>query len=183
MLDGVYRDGAPTSVEVGAPTDDELQALLQKIITKLMKLLSRRGVLEEDMGQTYLAEPDAESDEARMLRSLQAAAVTLQAAPGQWPGPSPGTNSPLDCLRPGSAYRIAFGPRGGQKVLTPRRCDTARGHGAPACVCRHRRFQPACRGAGRSTSPQAAGATVPLHHPASACRRTGAAQRGPGRWS
>ena len=120
MLDGVYRDGAPTSVEVGAPTDDELHALLQKIITKLMKLLSRRGVLEEDMGQTYLAEPDAESDEARMLRSLQAAAVTLQAAPGQWPGPSPGTNSPLDCLCPGSAYRIAFGPRAGQKMLTLR---------------------------------------------------------------
>jgi len=44
--------------------------------------------------------------------------VALQAAPGQWPGPSPGTNSPLDCLCPGSAYRIAFGPRAGQKVLT-----------------------------------------------------------------
>jgi hypothetical protein len=27
----------------------------------------------------------------------------LQAAPGQWPGPSPGTDSPLDCLCPGSA--------------------------------------------------------------------------------
>jgi hypothetical protein len=27
----------------------------------------------------------------------------LQAAPGQWPGPSPGTNSPLDCLCLGSA--------------------------------------------------------------------------------
>ena len=27
----------------------------------------------------------------------------LQAAPGQWLGPSPGTNSPLDCLCPGSA--------------------------------------------------------------------------------
>ncbi len=44
--------------------------------------------------------------------------MALQAAPGQWPGPSPGTNSPLDCLRPDSAYRIAFGPRAGQKVLT-----------------------------------------------------------------
>jgi len=44
--------------------------------------------------------------------------VALQAAPGQRPGPSPGTNSPQDCLRPGSAYRIAFGPRAGQKVLT-----------------------------------------------------------------
>ena len=27
----------------------------------------------------------------------------LQAAPGQWPGPSPGISSPLDCLCPGSA--------------------------------------------------------------------------------
>ena len=29
--------------------------------------------------------------------------AALQAAPGQWPGPSPGTNSPLDCLCSGSA--------------------------------------------------------------------------------
>jgi hypothetical protein len=86
-----------------APTDDELYALLQTLITRLMKLLMRRGVLVEDMGQTYLAEPDADADEARTLRPLQAAAVT---------------------------YRIAFGPRAGQ---------------------RHRRFRPACRGAGRST--------------------------------
>jgi hypothetical protein len=45
------------------------------------------------MGQTYLAEPDADGDEARTLRALQAAAVT---------------------------YRIAFGPRAGQKLLTLR---------------------------------------------------------------
>jgi hypothetical protein len=50
-------------------------------------------VLVEDMGQTYLAEPDADGEEARTLRPLQAAAVT---------------------------YRIAFGPRAGQKVLTLR---------------------------------------------------------------
>lgn len=42
--------------------------------------------------------------------------MALQAATGQWPGPSPGTNSPLDCSCPGSAYRIAFGPRAGQKL-------------------------------------------------------------------
>ena len=58
-----------------------------------MKMLTRRGVLVEDMGQTYLAEPDADGEEARTLRPLQAAAVT---------------------------YRIAFGPRAGQKVLTVR---------------------------------------------------------------
>jgi hypothetical protein len=53
----------------------------------------RRGVLVEEMGQTYLAETDAEGEEARTLRPLQAAAVT---------------------------YRIAFGPRAGQEVLTLR---------------------------------------------------------------
>ncbi len=52
-----------------------------------------RGVLVEDMGQTWLAEPQAEGEEARTLWPLQAAAVT---------------------------YRIAFGPRAGQKVLTLR---------------------------------------------------------------
>ncbi len=51
-----------------------------------MKLLTRRGVPVEDTGQTYLTVPDADGDEARTLRPLQAAAVT---------------------------YRIAFGPRGG----------------------------------------------------------------------
>lgn len=96
VLDGVYRcgaDGTPSLVEVDAPTDDELRTLLQSLITRLMKLLTRRGVLVEEMGQTYLAEPDADADEARTLRPLQAAAVT---------------------------YRIAFGPRAGQKVLTLR---------------------------------------------------------------
>jgi hypothetical protein len=48
-------------------------------------------VLVEDMGQTYLAEPDADGEESRTLGPLHAAAIT---------------------------YRIAFGPRTGQKVLT-----------------------------------------------------------------
>jgi hypothetical protein len=56
--------------------------------------LKRRGVLAEEMGQTCLAEPDADGDKVRTLRPLQAAAVT---------------------------YRIAFGPRAGQNVPTLRR--------------------------------------------------------------
>jgi hypothetical protein len=32
-----------------------------------MKMLTRQGVLIEDMGQTYLAEPDADGDEVRRL--------------------------------------------------------------------------------------------------------------------
>ena len=56
-----------------------------------MKLLTRRGVLVEEQGQTYMADNGSDSDEVRALRPLQAAACT---------------------------YRIAFGPRAGQKVLT-----------------------------------------------------------------
>ncbi len=96
VLDGVYRcdaDGRPSFVEAGEPTDDELHALLQTVIARLMNLLTRRGVLVEDMGQTYLAQPDADGEEARTLRPLQAAAIT---------------------------YRIAFGPRAGQRMLTLR---------------------------------------------------------------
>ena len=94
VLDGVYRrsaDGAPVFVEVPALTDEALQAVLHKIITRTMKLLTRKGVLVEEQGQTYMADNDSDSDEARTLRPLQAAACT---------------------------YRIAFGPRAGQKVLT-----------------------------------------------------------------
>jgi hypothetical protein len=47
--------------------------------------------LVEEEGSTYMADNDGDSDEARVLRPLQAAACT---------------------------YRIAFGPRAGQKVLT-----------------------------------------------------------------
>ena len=46
VLDGLYRpgaDGVPAFVEVPAPTNAALQAVLQKIITRLMKLLTRRG--------------------------------------------------------------------------------------------------------------------------------------------
>jgi len=50
VLDGVYRrtDGEPVFVQADSPTDEELQALLHKIITRLMKLLTRRGVLVEE---------------------------------------------------------------------------------------------------------------------------------------
>jgi hypothetical protein len=50
-------------------------------------------MLVEDMDKTYMAEPDADGDEARPLRPLPSAAIT---------------------------YGIAFVPRAGQKVLTMR---------------------------------------------------------------
>jgi hypothetical protein len=46
VLDGVYRrsaDGAPEFADVAAPTDEALQAVLHKIITRTTKLLTRRG--------------------------------------------------------------------------------------------------------------------------------------------
>ena len=51
VLDGVYRrgiDGAPEFVEVAEPTDEALQAVLRKIITRPMKLLALREVLVEE---------------------------------------------------------------------------------------------------------------------------------------
>lgn len=68
LLDGVYRcgaDGAPAFIEASAPTDYELHT----VVARLMKMLTRRCVLIEEMGQTYLAEPDA--DGARIFRPLQ----------------------------------------------------------------------------------------------------------------
>ncbi|HRH85856.1 MAG TPA: hypothetical protein PLO41_03320 [Rubrivivax sp.] len=65
----------------------------------MLKLLTRRGVLVEEMGRIFLAEPDADGDEARTLRPLQAAAIT---------------------------YRIAFGPRAGHGWCRKGRCSQTR---------------------------------------------------------
>jgi hypothetical protein len=89
VQDGVYwrgTDGAPEFVEAPAATDAALQTVLHKIITRLMKRLARREVWVEEQGSTYMADDDGDSDEARVLRPLQAAVCT---------------------------YRIAFGPRAG----------------------------------------------------------------------
>ena len=91
VLDGVYRRGAgePVFRQARAPTRDELQELLGKIITRLLKRLTRSGHLLEEEGMTYLAELDPDDP----LTPLQAASCT---------------------------YRIALGPRAGQKVLSLR---------------------------------------------------------------
>jgi len=48
VLDGVYQhtETGAVFVEVPAPTDEALQAVLHGIIGRLMKLLIRRGVLQ-----------------------------------------------------------------------------------------------------------------------------------------
>ena len=91
VLDGVYRrtGGKPVFQAARAPSRDELGGLLDKIIARLMKLLTRLGTLVEEQGMTYLADMDADNP----LASLQTASCT---------------------------YRIALGPRAGQKVLSLR---------------------------------------------------------------
>ena len=94
VLDGVNRcsaEGAPEFVEAPTPTDEALQTVLHKIITRLMKLLTRRGVLVEEEGLTYMADNDGDSDAARVLRPLQAAAWPYRPrlASGQAPRQAP----------------------------------------------------------------------------------------------
>jgi hypothetical protein len=51
VLDGVYRrsaEGAPEFVEAPALTDEVLLAVLHKIITRTMKMHTRRGFLVEE---------------------------------------------------------------------------------------------------------------------------------------
>jgi len=91
VLDGVYRrtEGEPLFGQARAPSRDELQGLLEKIIARLLKLLIRLGYLVEEQGMTYLADIDPDNP----LAPLQAASCS---------------------------YRIALGPRAGQKVLSLR---------------------------------------------------------------
>jgi hypothetical protein len=91
VLDGVYRrtGGEPAFHAACAPTRAELAGLLDKIIARLLKMLTRSGYLVEEQGMTYMADIDPDDP----LRSLQTASCT---------------------------YRIALGPRAGQKVLSLR---------------------------------------------------------------
>lgn len=58
-------DGMPVFIEVTAPSDHEMHALLLRLITRLLKPFTRRGALVEEMGQTDLVEPDAASRSLR----------------------------------------------------------------------------------------------------------------------
>jgi hypothetical protein len=89
VLDGVYRltGGVPVFQSVPAPTNEELQTVLTRIITRVMKVLTRQRALIEEHESRYLADIDCDP----ALAPLHSAACT---------------------------YRIALGPRAGQKVLT-----------------------------------------------------------------
>jgi len=90
VLDGVYRitDGAPVFQAVPPPTPEQLETLLTRIIKRVLKVLTRKGALIEESAENLYL---ADPDRDPALVPLQAAACT---------------------------YRIALGPRAGQKVLT-----------------------------------------------------------------
>ena len=130
MLDGVYGKppatdtidiahacppataaAAPVFHQAGAPTHAVLEALLGKIIKRILRLLTRLGHLIEEEGEMVLAGVlnDSDTDPDNLMAPLQAAAAN---------------------------YRIGHGPRAGQKVLSlqlaPRRL--ARG-GESSVLC------------------------------------------------
>jgi Putative transposase len=93
VLDGVYGitgEGEPVFHPAPVPSIEQLQTLLDKIIKRLMKLLTRLGHLIEEEGVTYVAEGG--------LINLDNVLTPLQAA----------------C----NTYRIALGPCAGRKVLS-----------------------------------------------------------------
>ena len=84
VLDGVFRitEGGPEFHAVRAPTVEQLQALLIRMIKRLMRLLTRKGYLVEEQGMIYLANPDPES----VLAPLQQGACTYPSRSGRAPG-------------------------------------------------------------------------------------------------
>ena len=86
-----------------APTRDGLQGLLDKIIARLLKMLTRSGPIVEEEGMRYLVDIDPDNP----LTPLHAASCT---------------------------YRIALGPRAGQKVLSLRTVS-GRDEKATAALC------------------------------------------------
>jgi len=84
VLDGVYRrsGGEPVFQEARAPTGEELHGLLEKIIVRLMKRLTRSGHLLEEEGMSYLADLDPDNP----LAPLQAASCTYRIALGSRAG-------------------------------------------------------------------------------------------------
>ena len=89
LLDGVYRftESGPVFQAIPAPSTEQLQTVLSRLVKRVLKSLTRKGALIEEQGLPYLVDPDGDP----ALAPLHAAACT---------------------------YRIALGPRVGQKVLT-----------------------------------------------------------------
>lgn len=90
-VDGAYRTddvGPPVFRPVPAPCTTEQQALLQRITERIGRLLERRGLTERDCENAWLS------------------------------GDPEGAGSLDDLIGHSITYRIAVGPRAGQKVFT-----------------------------------------------------------------
>ncbi len=91
VLDGVYRrecEGRLRFVPVPAPSEEELNRLVQRIAERIGRSLERSGLMTRDTENAYLAF-------------------------------DPGEETPINGLLGASiTYRIATGPREGQKVFT-----------------------------------------------------------------
>jgi hypothetical protein len=75
VLDGDYRRGTggePIFVEAAAPTDEALQVVLRESITRILNLLTRRGVPVEEQGSPNVADNDVDPDDNRTFTPLQA---------------------------------------------------------------------------------------------------------------
>jgi hypothetical protein len=107
VLDGVYRidRGHPVFEPVVPPTNAELARLLERIIQRILVLLTRRGhwVQEPDTGLAYLNDPHPDDP----LTSLHAAA---------------------------GSYRIALGPRAGKKAMHIRTLEAQESTKGQRCV-------------------------------------------------
>jgi len=91
VLDGVYRregEGRLRFVPVPAPGTDELKGLVQRIAERIGRSLERSGLITRDIDTAYLAFDPAEE---APIHGLLGSSIT---------------------------YRIATGPREGQKVFT-----------------------------------------------------------------
>jgi len=73
VLDGVSHtgaEGAPVFHPAPALTNEELQALLDKIITRILRLLTRERHLVEEEGVTYVADAHGILDPDNLLAPL-----------------------------------------------------------------------------------------------------------------
>jgi hypothetical protein len=128
FLDGVYRvdgTGAPVFRQSAAPSAPDLQALLERIALRIGQTLEKRGLIEHDIENAWLA--------------------------------GDGEGGALDDpLGHSITYRIAVGPRAGQKLVTlqtvparsPQWLDDPGGAaraGGFSLACRHRHRARAAR--------------------------------------
>jgi len=101
VLEGVYRrtEGDPVFDAARAPTGDELAGLLEQIVARLMKLLTRRGYLVEEQGMTWRAE--TEEEKPRKALCADAHGFSLHAAVRGWRATSARDSN--DCAAPSPA--------------------------------------------------------------------------------